>query len=94
MDASDGRYGYRAWDVRPGDNVDPSLLLDPAQVVAEIAAQSPPPVPAGYQPRLTGMVRDQPRIEDVLGLAPVGGLLIQDKDEGGESTLRPATGAW
>ena len=28
QDSADGRYGYRAWDRRPGDGVDPSVATD------------------------------------------------------------------
>ncbi len=96
MSTADTRYAPRAWDVRPGDEVDPSVALGPEQVIAEIMAQAPMPLPAGIGPRLLGVVRTQPRIEDVLEIGPT--TLMQDtptrQDSGMQGTLRPATGAW
>ena len=92
---SDGRYGYRAWDRRPGDGVDPSVMLDAAEVIYEVAAQAPVPPYAGYPIRLTGIARTQPGIMDVLGVGPVP--LMQDtptrQDSGMQGTLRPSLGS-
>lgn len=96
VENADGRYSYRAWDRRPGDGVDPSVMLDAAEVIYEVAAQAPTPPAAGYPIRLTGIARTQPGITDVLGVGPVP--LMQDtetrQDSGSPGTLRPATGHW
>lgn len=73
-DAADGRYGYRAWDRRPGDNVDPSVALNAAEVVAEVANLAPQPVPAGVYPRFLGAERLPPTLDDVLAVGPYSGV--------------------
>ena len=91
MDGADGRYGYRAWDRRPGDGVDPSVLLSPVETIVGIAEQVPMPAPAGVGPRFLGRVRTQPGIVDVLGMGPTTGLM-QDtptrQDSGMQGTMR------
>lgn len=86
MDGADGRYGYRAWDRRPGDGVDPSVLLDPVETIAEIEMQAPMPPPAGVYPRFTGVERTQLSIADVLQVGPT--VLMRDQDAGMPGTLR------
>jgi hypothetical protein len=92
VESADGRYGYRAWDRRPGDGVDPSVLLDASEVVYEVATQNPVPLPAGYQPRLLGVERTQPGIVDVLGVGP--GALMQDTPTRQESGMQPTGVNW
>lgn len=93
MDAADGRYGYRAWDRRPGDAVDPSVALTPEQVIVEVALTAPVPLPADVnQPRLTGVERTQPGITDVLGVGPVP--LMQDTPTRQESGMQPSGTNW
>jgi hypothetical protein len=94
---ADTRYGYRAWDRRPGDGVDPSpVALNPAETILAVENQVPFPVPAGVPMRFIGMVRTPPTIEDVLdvGAQP----LMQDtptrQDSGMQGTLRPAMSAY
>lgn len=93
----DTRYGYRAWDRRPGDNVDPSLALGPEETIYGIMAQAPVPPSAGIMPRLLGYARGEMTIEDVLHVGP-GPTLMRNtptrQDAGVEATLRPATGPW
>lgn len=92
MEQSDGRYGYRAWDRRPGDGVDPSVTLNPAQLIAEVEVLNPLPTPAGYQPRLIGTERTQPGIVEVLGVGPVP--LMQDKPTRQDSGMHPSGFNW
>lgn len=85
VESADGRYGYRAWDRRPGDGVDPSVVLTPDETIYGIMAQSPVPLPAGYTPRLLGRPRTELEIEDVLAVGPMG--MMQDtytKQESGQ----------
>jgi hypothetical protein len=94
MDQADGRYGYRPWDRRPGDGVDPSVMLTPEQVIHEAGYLTPQPPMARPGPRLTGIERTQPGIVDVLGVGPE--TLMQDtptrQDSGMQGTARPALG--
>jgi hypothetical protein len=90
MDAADGRYGYRAWDRRPGDDVDPSVALNAAEVVYEVANTAPPPVPAGVYPRFVGAERVPPTIDDVLNV----GLVPLTDPSGMQGTLRGVQNAW
>lgn len=92
VESADGRYGYRAWDRRPGDGVDPSVMLDGAQTVAEVAMLNPVPLPSGYQPRLMGTERTQPGIVDVLGVGPVP--LMTDTATRQESGMQPTGVNW
>lgn len=97
MTAADSNYSINPWMrtvARPGDNVDPSPLLDAVGVVEASLEASPLPPPAGYTLRLTGMPRDQLRVEDVLQVGPAP--LMQDtptrQDSGMQGTLRPSQG--
>lgn len=98
-DAADGNYSFNPWmrpEVRLGDNVDPSPVLDGMAVVAEMVATNPTPPPAGYTPRV-GYPTDEPTIEDVLAVGPASGLMRDtptSQDSGMQGTLRPATGPW
>lgn len=92
MEQSDGRYGYRAWDRRPGDDVDPSVMLNPAEVIFAVATTAPQPLPAGYVPRLMGTERTQPGIVDVLGVGPVP--LMQDTPTRQDSGMQPSGFNW
>jgi hypothetical protein len=92
VESADGRYGYRAWDVRPGDGVDPSVALDASEVIFEIEALNPTPLPAGYQVRLVGTERTQPGIVDVLGVGPVP--LMQDTPTRQDSGMQPTGPNW
>ena len=92
MEQSDGRYGYRAWDRRPGDEVDPSALLNPAEVIVAVAAQAPPPAPARYTPRLMGVERTQPGIVEVLGVGPT--YLMEDTPTRQDSGMQPSGFNW
>jgi hypothetical protein len=92
VESADGRYGYRAWDRRPGDGVDPSVALDAAQVIYEIEANNPVPLPAGYQVRLMGTERTQPGIVDVLGVGPVP--LMRDTPTRQDSGMQPTGPNW
>jgi hypothetical protein len=92
VESADGRYGYRAWDRRPGDGVDPSVVLDPANLIMAVAAQAPMPLPAGYQPRLMGTERTQPGIVEVLGVGPVP--LMQDTPTRQDSGMQPTGPNW
>ena len=89
---SDGWYGYRAWDRRPGDDVDPTVALDPAAVISEIEVLNPTPLPAGYVPRLMGTERTQPGIVDVLGVGPTP--LMQDTPTRQDSGMHPSGFNW
>lgn len=92
---SDGRYGYRAWDRRPGDGVDPSpVLLDPEQTIFEVAVQAPMPAPATPPVTLTGRVRTQPTVYDVLQVAPTGGLLMNDTPTRQDTGMHPSGFNW
>jgi hypothetical protein len=97
VDQPDGRYGYRAWDRRPGDNVDPSVALAPEEVVFEVANTAPMPLPAPALPRFFGAEHLPPTIEDVLSVAPVGGVLMNDtptrQDSGMQGTSRYSLGS-
>lgn len=96
----DTRYGYRAWDVRPGDNVDPTPVVayDPGQLFLDIEVAFPYPGRPGpwRQPRFLGAPRRQPTVTDVVNLPPVGGMLLRDtethQDSGMVGTSRPALG--
>lgn len=88
--SADTRYGYRAWDRRPGDGVDPSLMLDAAGVIAEVSALAPEPLSAGAPLRFLGFDRVQPTIDDVLRVGPVG----QIEPQGMQGTLRNVQSAW
>lgn len=92
VESADGRYGYRAWDRRPGDGVDPSVVLSPADTLYSLMLQAPPPPPAGYQPRLTGVPRTQPTINDVLGVGPAP--LMQDTPTRQDSGMLPSGTNW
>jgi hypothetical protein len=92
MEDSDGRYGYRAWDRRPGDGVDPSVYLTPEELIYAVAETAPMPLPAGYQVRLTGTERTQPGIMDVLGVGPVP--LMQDMPARQDSGMQPSGFNW
>lgn len=92
VESADGRYGYRAWDRRAGDGVDPSVLLDGAETTYAVMAQNPVPLPAGYQPRLLGAPRTQPGIMDVLGVGPVP--LMNDTPTRQESGMQPTGTNW
>lgn len=94
---ADGRYGYRAWDRRVGDGVDPSVMLTPEDLIMAVATMAPPPRSADpNQPRLLGYERTQLQIQDVLGVGPT--TLMQDtetrQDSGMQGTLRNSTGPW
>ncbi len=95
---ADGRYGYRAWDRRLGDGVDPSVMLGPEELILAVATQVPVPGSANpNQPRLLGVTeRTQPGIMDVLGVGSAP--LMQDtetrQDSGMQGTLRNSTGPW
>lgn len=91
-DKADGRYGYRAWDRRPGDGVDPSVVLTPEETVYEIANTSPFPMPAPYQPRLMGGERTQPGIVEVLQVGPA--VLMRDTPTRQESGMQPTGLNW
>lgn len=98
--SADGRYGHRAWDrpkTRPGEGVDPSPNLNPAETVFALMAQAPPPPPAQVGPRFHGMQRSQPGVVDVLSVAPTGGSLMQDtptrQDSGMQGSSRYSLGA-
>lgn len=97
VESADGRYGHRAWDRRPGDGVDPSVVLTPDETVLGIVAQSPFPMPAPYTKRLLGMERTQPGIVDVLRVGPASPLM-QDtptrQDSGMQGTSRFSAGSW
>lgn len=99
MEAANGSYGISPWmrpEVRLGDDVDPSPLLDGESMVAQMVALNQPAPPAGYTPRLLGYERPELGILDVLDVGP--NTLMQDtptrQDSGMQGTLRPATGAW
>lgn len=97
LEQADGRYGYRAWDRRPGDSVDPSTALTPIETVYSVMGTAPTPLPADVnQPRLLGVERTQPGIVEVLGVGPVP--LMQDtetrQDSGMQGTSRDSMGAW
>lgn len=89
---SDGRYGYRAWDRRPGDDVDPSVYLSPEEMIFEVAMQAPPPPPAGYTPRLMGVERTEPGIVDVLAVGP--SFLMEDRPTRQDSGMQPSGFNW
>jgi hypothetical protein len=86
---ADTRYGYRAWDRRPGDDVDPSVALGPEEVIVAVEMLAPPPEAAGPPVRFLGAPRSQPTISDVLSLSPATGAA-----EGQPGTLRPSTGPY
>jgi hypothetical protein len=93
VESADGRYGYRAWDRRPGDGVDPTVLLNPVEVIEGVALQAPMPYPADInQPRLLGVERTQPGIFDVLGVGPVP--LMQDTPTRQDSGMQPSGTNW
>lgn len=93
MAQADGRYSYRAWDKRPGDDVDPSVVLDPAQLIFAVATQAPVPLDADPNaPRLQGIERTQPGIMDVLGVGPVP--LMQDTPTRQDSGMQPTGTNW
>jgi hypothetical protein len=93
VESADGRYGYRAWDRRPGDGVDPSVSLTPVETIFAIATQVPVPPPADpNQPRLLGYERSQPGITEVLGVGPVP--LMQDTPTRQESGMQPSGTTW
>jgi hypothetical protein len=99
VESADTQYSFRAWDRRPGDGVDPSpVVLNPVETITAVADMAPMPLPAAAPMTLLGAERTQPTIEDVLSVAPTGGLLMNDtptrQDSGMQGTLRPATGAW
>ena len=97
--AADGNYSFNPWmrpEVRLGDDVDPSPVLDGMAVVAEMVALTPEPPSAGYTPRL-GYPTGEPTIEDVLAVGPSAGLMRDtptSQDSGMQGTLRPASSPW
>jgi hypothetical protein len=98
-DGADSNYSVNPWMAqapRPGDGVDPTVILNPEETILAVMAQAPVPLPAGYTPRLLGYERDEPGIVDVLGVNSVP--LMQDtetrQDSGMQGTLRPASNAW
>lgn len=93
MEQSDGRYGHRAWDRRPGDGVDPSVLLTPADTIMAVATVAPvPPDADPNAPRLQGVERTQPGIMDILGVGPVP--LMQDTPTRQDSGMQPTGINW
>jgi hypothetical protein len=92
VESADGRYGYRAWDRRPGDGVDPSVSLGPVELIYSIMAQTPPPLSAAITPRLLGYERTQPGIVEVLGVGPAP--LMQDTPTKQESGMQPSGINW
>lgn len=97
MDA-DTNYSFNPWMnpvVRPGDNVDPSVLLDPAETIYAVANQVPMPAPAGYTPRL-GYPTGEPTIMDVLDAQSFVAArdTATSQDTGMQGTLRPAQSDW
>lgn len=98
MDSADTNYSPNPWmrpETRLGDDVDPSVWLDPAGTIVGIMAQAPIPEPAGITPRL-GYPQGEAGIVDVLGNQSF--TLMKDtptrQDSGMQGTLRPSQGAW
>lgn len=89
---ADTNYSINPWmrpEVRLGDNVDPSVYLNPAETILGIVMQVPFPPPAQEIPRF-GYPQGEPGIVDVLSAGVQ--TLMRERDRGIQGTLRPATG--
>ena len=81
IDAADSNYSFNPWmnpKNRPGDGVDPSVALNPAEIVSAVYNTAPQPPPAAISPRFLGYERLPLTIEDVLMIGPAP--LMQDSD--------------
>ncbi len=94
MDAADGNYSINPWNrpqQRLGDDVDPSVFLDPAMLIYEVATTAPMVPPAGRPQIFLGYERPEPGINDVLQIGPAS--LMANSPDGMQGTLGPSLGA-
>lgn len=90
---ADSNYSFNPWmrDVLPQmqpDN-DAIELLAQEEMVEALITQSPPPVPAGYTPRL-GYESHEPTIDDVLNIGATS--MLRTSDMGQQGSLRNVLG--
>lgn len=102
--SADGNYSFNPWmrpDPRPGDNIDPSVMLSQDEVLAELSIPADvartirPPVGNNPFPPRTGYEKRQPELRDVLAVATYTAMrdMPTRQDSGMQGSSTPSLGS-